>query len=149
MKLILMLDGISVPNVVLSEVMKEVPRYIESDRIDEIILHGPGRYDTEFIKRLKSLFPDVALVHRPAYIGDYSRNLTSWDKLVRDDIRAFTQQQYFVVIALVSFPHSVWCAYGHSSNYTDDAYIRAASGIVRQQLNFRRIHIPNEYWKRS
>lgn len=149
MKLILMLDGISIPNVVFNEVMKEVPKPDASDLIDEVIIHGPGRYSSEFIDRIKRLFPHATLSYRPAYIGDYLRNKTRWEQLVRDDIRTFEYHQRFVVVTFVAFPHSVWCAYGHSSNHSDDAYLIAASGIVRDEINFRRIRIPAMFWNRS
>lgn len=149
MKLILSLDGPSIPNVVFTEVMKQVPKTDASDIINEVIIHGPNRYASEFINRIRLLFPNASISYRPAYIGDYLRNRADWEELIKKDIRTFEFHQRFVAITFVSFPHSVWCAYGHSSHYTDDAYVIASSGIIRDNINFHLVRIPAEFWNRK
>lgn len=148
MKLIILLDGISIPNTVINEAMANARKLDSSDRINEVIIHGPGRYDSEFIVRLKRIFVGADFTYRTAYVGNYRDHHTRWRELVNDDIRQFDLHQYFAVIVAVTYPHSLWFAQGHSSNYTEHAYLIGASGIHREQLNFSRLRIPSDQWNR-
>lgn len=117
MKLVLIMNGNTIPADVFAEVAERIGAERKSEPVSCIHLYGQGEYDTTFIDNLNEWFPGATRIYHKADIGVYERNVADWKRIVLQTKRNIRDAECTVTIVCEQYPEKLWYAISDAIDY--------------------------------